>query len=111
MTAYVAAAAFYIRVRTFAQSQPDWAERITYETKPDEVWDMTLAAERVYGDRDEFLTIMAAAGLDGIEHPMQPQRLVLPTLAQLEAIKLATGYSVNPEDRTAREARDPLTTR
>jgi phage terminase large subunit-like protein len=111
MAAYTAAAAFVRRIGQFAQDQPAWAERIVYETKPDEEWDMTKAALRVYGTPDEWLTIMAAACLDSIEQPMTPRTLVLPTLPQLMAIKAATGYSIEPFDRTAEQAANPILAR
>jgi len=105
---FTATAAYIRRVSMFAQGQPAWSDRIVYETKPDEEWDMTKAAERVYGSRDEWLAIMAAAGLDGIEQPLTPRTLVLPTADQLRAIKAETGYSVDEWARTPEEAAAPF---
>lgn len=111
MTAYTAAAAFYRVVRNFAQTQPAWAQRLEYEVKPDEKWDVTKVARRVYGDPDEFLAIMAAAGMDSVEHPLTARRLILPTAQQLAAMKERTGYTVDQLARTKAEAADPVGTR
>lgn len=88
-----AAKAFYREVRKFAESAKPWdATAIFYETKPDEALDLTLVSVRVYGRRDEFLAVMAAAGLDTIDQPMPQKRIVLPNDGQLFAIKRRTGF-------------------
>lgn len=86
------AARFYREVRDFAVTTPVWGEAIRYFTKPDERCDITLAASRVYGRREEFMAIMAAAGLDSVEQPMPEQMLVLPTEQQLRALKNRAGF-------------------
>jgi hypothetical protein len=88
-----AASLFYRRVREFAQKTPVWGRAIRYQTTPDERHDLTLVSVRVYGTRDEALTIMAAAGLDSVEQALDEQRLVLPTAEQLRAIKRDTGMT------------------
>ncbi|MCA8037050.1 MULTISPECIES: hypothetical protein [Burkholderia cepacia complex] len=93
-------AAFVREVRRFAIRTPEVAEAIRYFTLPDERHDLTLVAERVYGDRGEYLTIWAAAGLDTVEQPLAEQRLVLPTPRLLIAIKRQTGYLTDAEART-----------
>lgn len=87
-----AAKDFYREVRRFSEQTKSWQTSIIYEVKPDEAWDLTLVSQRVYGRRDEFLTIMAAAGLDMVDQPLLQQRLVLPNNAQLLAIKRQTGF-------------------
>lgn len=87
-----AAKSFYREVRSFAERTRPWETAIFYETKPDEIWDVTLVSERVYGRRDEFLCIMAAAGLDTADQPLPQKRLTLPTEAQLAALKRRTGF-------------------
>lgn len=94
-----ATAAFLRAVRKFTVQTPDWADAIRYFTLPDERCDLTLAAERVYGDRNEFMAIFAAAGLDTLEQVMPEQLLVLPTRAQLQLIKRQTGYLTDAETR------------
>jgi hypothetical protein len=37
------------RLRQFALETPSWATAIRYHTKPDERYDLTLIARRVYG--------------------------------------------------------------
>lgn len=79
-------------VRDFAQKTPSWGTCIVYDTKPDERFDLTLVASRVYGSGDDFLTIQAAAGLDSPECALTERRLILPTLSQLAAMKKDAGY-------------------
>lgn len=98
-------------VGNFAQRQPSWAERIVYDTRPDERWDLTLVSQRVYGNRDEHLTVMAAAGLDSPEQELTERTLVLPTAAQLAVLKARAGFKASRWDRTAEEAADPIGTR
>lgn len=111
MSGYTAAATLVRLVGEFAQRQPAWAERVVYQTLPDERWDMTLTSKRVYGNRDEFLTIMAAAGLDSPEQELTERALVLPTARQLALMKERAGFKASRWDRTAEEAADPIGTR
>jgi hypothetical protein len=111
MSTYTAGAQLWRRVRNFAQSQPEWAECIIYDVKPDEEWDATLIAYRAWGRREEGLAVVAAAGLDSFEHPIKPRRLVLPTLAQLDAMKLEAGYVTEPYELTQAQTIDPVGTR
>lgn len=57
-----AAKDFYKAVRTFSERTKLWQSAIFHEVLLDEVWDATLVSQRVYGTRDEFLTVMAVAG-------------------------------------------------
>ncbi len=111
MTSTTSAAALIRLVSNFAQRQPIWGECIIYETLPDERLDLTLVSERVYGNRDEFLTILAAAGLDSVEQEMSERTLVLPTARQLATLKNLAGLKVNAFERTAEEAADPIGSR
>ena len=81
----------YKRIRQFALETPDWATAIRYHTKPDEKHDLTLIARRVYGLPNEWPVIMAAAGLQSVDEPLNEQLLVLPTLAQLQTLKRELG--------------------
>lgn len=85
-------AAFYRAVRTFAQRTKPWQTAIRYQTRPDERGDLTLVSFRVYGRRDEFLAVSAAAGLESVENLLPEQLLVLPTEAQLAAMKDRAGF-------------------
>ena len=88
-----AAKSFYREVRKFAQRTKPWdTTAIYYETQPDEVFDITLVAWRVYGRDDEYLTVMAAAGMDTPYQPLRQQRIVLPSAGQLLNIKRRTGF-------------------
>lgn len=90
----VSASRFYRAVRQFATTSPVWdATRIVYHTLPDERWDLTLVSQRVYGNRNESLTVMAAAGLDRYNQELSERTLILPSPQRLEAIKRSTGYS------------------
>lgn len=81
----------YKRIRQFALEAPDWATAIRYHTKPDEKYDLTLIARRVYGLPNEWPVIMAAAGLQSVDEPLNEQLLVLPTLTQLQTLKRELG--------------------
>jgi hypothetical protein len=84
---------FYRAVRQFAETAPIWrADRITYFSKPDERYDLTLVSLRVYGTRDEFLAVMAAAGLDRLDQELTEREIVLPSRERLESIKEQTQY-------------------
>jgi hypothetical protein len=87
-----AARRFYGEVRKFAERTKPWQPAIFYETHPDEIWDLTLVSQRVYGRRDEHLAVMAAAGIDSVDQPLKQKRLVLPTEQQLNLIKRRTGF-------------------
>jgi len=88
-----AAKDFYREVRKFAESVQPWDTAVIfYETKPDERHDLTLVSKRVYGRRDEFLAVMAAAGIDTIDQPLPQKRIALPNEGQLLAIKRRTGF-------------------
>ena len=95
----MAAKDFYKLVRAFAEKTKPWETHISYETKPDEVLDVTLVSQRVYGRRDEFLAVMAAAGLDMADQSLAQQRLTLPTEAQLYAMKRKAGFESIAEFR------------
>lgn len=85
-------AGFYRLVRDFVIRAKPWTEAIRYFTKPDEMHDLTLVSRRVYGYSDEYIAIMAAADLDSVENTLEPQTLILPTPAKLNALKLTAGY-------------------
>lgn len=91
----VAESNFYREIRQFALTAPTWEQARRYFTLPDERWDLTLVSERVYGTRDEYLTILAAAGLDRVNQELTPRELVLPTPERLALIKARTGYSTD----------------
>lgn len=111
MTTYLSAAELVRLVGDFAQRQPDWAEAIIYETKPDERWDLTLVSRRVYGNPDEVLAVMAAAGLDSMEQELTERTLKLPTARQLAIMKQRGGFNLDPWSRTAEQKADPVYTR
>lgn len=97
MPSDLAANRLYALVREFALNTPDWAPAVRYQTMPDERFDLTLVAKRVYGSRDEFLVIQAAAGLDSCELELTERVLVLPSLDQLNALKVrANGAAILP---------------
>lgn len=82
----------FVMVRDFAVQTPAWGQAERYQTRPDERFDLTLASQRVYGRRTEALVIQAAAGLDSPELELSERLLVLPTEAQLRAMKHLAGY-------------------
>ena len=84
-------ARLYALIRSLAQTTPSWATAIRYHSKPDEKHDLTLIARRVYGLPNEWPIIMAAAGLQSVDEPLNEQLLVLPTLSQLQTLKRELG--------------------
>ncbi|HEY4530137.1 MAG TPA: hypothetical protein VIG97_07395 [Luteimonas sp.] len=88
-----AAKDFYREIRRFAERAQPWhAGVVWYQTKPDERLDPTLVSARVYGRRDEFLAVMAAAGLDTFDQLLTERMIALPGEARLTQIKRATGF-------------------
>lgn len=73
MSEAIATSSFYRAVRQFSVSTPVWGEATRYQSKPDERHDLTLVSQRVYGNRNEALTVMAAAGLDSVEMTLSEQ--------------------------------------
>lgn len=92
-------AMFYKMVRDFAARTRPWQSAIRYQTKPDERSNLPLVSQRVYGRRDEFLAVAAAAGLDSIEQVMSERILTLPTEGQLQAFKDRAGFKNLDKDR------------
>ena len=94
-----AAKDFYKEIRKFSERVKPWQPAIFYDITVDEAWDATRISERVYGNRHEFLAVMAAAGVDSVDQELTQKRIALPTPAQLYAIKRKTGFESNPEYR------------
>lgn len=92
----IAASRFYRAIRKFAVNEPVWSpSRLSVQTLPSDRYDLTKVSQRVYGNRDEFLTIMAAAGLTRFDDVLSEQTLILPTKDMLAAIKAETGFSTS----------------
>ena len=96
-----AAKDFYKEVRLFSERTKVWESAVFHQVMLDEVWDITLVSLRVYGNRDEFLAVMATAGIDTVDQPLQQKQLVLPTPSQLYAIKRRSGFESIAELREA----------
>mgnify|MGYP005760488617 CR=1 FL=1 len=80
--------AFYQQIHAFSENAKTWHPNVIwYETKPDEMWDITLVSERVYYRRDEYLVVLAAAGLSSVEQPLPQIRIALPDEGTLYSIK------------------------
>ena len=94
-----AAKSFYREIRLFSERTKAWEPALFHEITPDEIWDATLVSSRVYGRRDEFLAVMAAAGNDTIDQPLAQKKLVLPTEAQLFSIKKKCVFESRSEYR------------
>jgi hypothetical protein len=95
-----AARAFYRLVRDFAiGATVTTSNAIYYEIKPDERFDASRVSFRVYGRWDEYLTVMAAAGIDTIGQPMDQQTIVLPSDGLLSSMKRQAGFESIAEYR------------
>lgn len=82
----------YRDIRKFAIRTPFWGTALRYEVKPDEINDLTLISRRVYGNSDEYMAIMASAGLDRADQSLvSGTTLVLPTPSQLSQFKASNG--------------------
>lgn len=97
MTAYLdqnsqAARVFFKKVANYVQNAKSWDNVVSYEIKPDEYVDATLISRRVYGNSDEFLTILACAGMDSFDDGFKQGVLVLPNAAQLAKLKREAGF-------------------
>ena len=89
----LAAAKFYRAVRNFSLKAKPWDTNVIfYETKPDEQYDLSLVSRRVYGRRDEFLAVMAAAGLNSFDEPLPQKSVAFPNAMTLMQIKRQTGF-------------------
>ena len=88
----LAAGAFVREIRRFADQVKPWEPAIRHHVLPDEMMDATLVSQRVYGRRDEYLAVMAAAGIDTPDQPLPARTIVLPGEAQLTQIKRRTGF-------------------
>lgn len=82
----------YRIVRDFSVKARPWTQAIRYFTKPDEAYDLTLVSRRVYGNPDEYITVMAAAGLDSVENGLSSKELILPMPSLLASMKRRVGY-------------------
>ena len=87
-----AVVSFYREVRRFAELTKPWETAIRHEVAPDEVYQLPLVSSRVYGNIDEWFTVMAAAGLGSVDQPLTQRLLTLPTSDRINRIKRKTGY-------------------
>jgi len=94
-----AARVFYRLVRDFAIRARAWDEALYHDVRPDERYDLFLASRRIYGRNTEAMTVMAAAGLDSIDFPLEQKRLTLPTEKQLRVLKRRAGFESDPRYR------------
>jgi len=83
---------FYLLIRQFVLNAKPWTQAFRYQTKVDERYDMTLVSQRVYGHREEFIAVQAAANLDSTEQLLEEQLLILPSAEELHEIKTRSGY-------------------
>jgi hypothetical protein len=93
------ARAFFDAVAEFSRSVKPWSGGVVYyETKPDEVYDLTLVSRRVYGNSYEYLAVMACAGLSHVDDALPVGiRLAMPNEMMIMRLKRDTGFESNPE--------------
>lgn len=87
-----AARVFFKKVANYVKTAKPWDNIMTYEIKPDEYVDATLISRRVYKTSDEFLTVMACAGIDSFDDGFKQGTLILPNLMQLNKLKREAGF-------------------
>lgn len=94
-----AANSFYREIQSFAAKTKRPTPAYYYQVKPDERHDPTLVSFRVYGNRYEFLAVMAAANIDRVDQELREQLLILPLDDMLRDIKRRTGFECRPNYR------------
>lgn len=87
-----AARVFFKKVANFVKGAKAWDAVVTYEIKPDEYVDATLISRRVYGNSDEFLTVMACAGISNFDEGFPQGPLILPNQQKLMQLKRESGF-------------------
>lgn len=95
MAAETAAHGLFKEIRSFALRTPAYVSSLSYFTKPDERFDLTLVSKRVYGTREFALVIQAAAGLDSPEQELTERPLTLPTADSLYDLCRRIGFPVS----------------
>ena len=96
---------FYKEVSNFSKTAKSWDLMVRYEIKPDERFDPTLISRRVYGIPDEFLAVMACAGISNFDDEIKQKTIVLPTKRLLERMKRNTGFESIAQNRANGKAR------
>lgn len=91
----ISPARFFQLVADFSATVKPWEEAIYYQTKPDEVYDITLISQRVYGRRNEILVIMACAGMSCVSEPLTERMLKLPTEVKLAELKKKANFQLD----------------
>ena len=94
-----AAAYFYKIVRNFALKTKAWEQAIWHQVAPDEINNYPLISYRVYGNFNEFLTIMASAGANSMGQTLPQAKIILPTPQQLILFKRQAGFESSPDYR------------
>ncbi|WP_426237537.1 hypothetical protein [Pseudomonas sp. TWP3-2] len=85
-------ARFYLEVRKFALTEPSYSSRRqVVRSLPSERFHLHMMALRVYGDPNETLAIMAAAGLSTVDSELIEKDVVLPTKEHLMYLKQRSG--------------------
>ena len=96
-----AARQFYQSVRALCEGATAITEGVVFhQVTPDEQFDMSRLSYRLYGRWDEFLAVMAAAGLDTSDAMIPQGRLAFPTEAKLLELKRAAGFESQPRFRS-----------
>lgn len=95
-----AAKAFYREVRRLCANARPWTSGIVFiDTTPSDRMDISKISERIYGTRHEVLAVMAAAGMNTMNQPLEQQRIAVPTKERLMMLKRQTGFESVPELR------------
>ena len=82
----------YQLVRDFSQSVKPYEQAVRYQVRPNERFDITKLSQQVYGNTQETIAVMAAAGLDSVEYKLSDVLLTLPTPLQLQDMKSKAGF-------------------
>lgn len=95
----IAAKNFYKEIRKFALNTKPWDIAVRHEVRPDEINNAMLISMRVYGRNDEFIAVIAAAGLNTTDDEFEYGIITLPNNEQLNRIKFKVGFESIGENR------------
>lgn len=85
----MAAARFMRLVQGYVKGGRDL---IAHDITPADVDDWTEISQRIYGNRDEILTVMACAGLTNTAERLTQKRIYLPSPVALVSLKRKAGF-------------------
>lgn len=79
-------------LRDFSINVKAWESAIYHQVKPDEIYNAPLIAILEYGDADMAHCVLACAGVDSPEQPIESLTITMPTWSTyINLVRLANG--------------------